>query len=118
MFRSWGITLTDQAGRGRFIRVQDGLDAVPDDRGGHRVIVRPDHYWEPNLSVPFKGAAGSYNLLIGDIEGSLGSGAQGWVVLRRGRSRTGFQKLGLVGQYSCFHKKLEPMGTISKISRV
>jgi hypothetical protein len=74
-----------------FHSVQDGLDAVPDDRGGNRVIVRPDHYWEPNLSVPFKGAAGSYNLLVGDIDGSFGSGAQGWVVLDAGDEELGFK---------------------------
>ncbi len=74
-----------------FHSVQDGLDAVPDEKGGHRVIVRPDHYWEPNLSVPFKGAAGSYNLLIGDIDGSFGSGAKGWVVLDAGDPEKGFK---------------------------
>jgi hypothetical protein len=71
--------------------IQAALHAVPDDKGGHRVIVRPDHYMEPNLETPFKGAAGSYNLLIGDIDGKLGSGAKGWVVIDAGDPNTGFK---------------------------
>ena len=32
-----------------FRTIQAALDAVPDDRGGHRVIIRPDTYPEANL---------------------------------------------------------------------
>ncbi|HPC93356.1 MAG TPA: hypothetical protein PLU87_00310 [Sedimentisphaerales bacterium] len=67
-----------------FRTIQAALNAVPDDGGGHRVIVRPDHYMEPNLETPHKGAPGAYNLLIGDVDGRLGSGAQGWVVIDAG----------------------------------
>ena len=55
-----------------FHTIQAALLAVPDDKGGHRVIVRPDTYSEANLYPAFKGAAGSYNLLVGDVDGKLG----------------------------------------------
>ena len=64
-----------------FHTIQAALSAVPDDNGGHQVIIRPDHYVEANLAPAFRGAAGAYNALIGDFDGSLGSGAKGWVLL-------------------------------------
>ncbi|MBN1854856.1 MAG: hypothetical protein JW829_19135 [Pirellulales bacterium] len=67
-----------------FHTIQAALLAVPDDRGGHRVIVRPDTYVEANLWTGQKGAAGSYNLLLGDFDGRLGSGATGWVIIDAG----------------------------------
>ena len=60
-----------------FHTIQAALSAVPDDKGGHRIIVRPDTYVEANLYPAQKGAAGAYNLLIGDFDGSLGSGGNG-----------------------------------------
>ncbi len=80
--RSWG---------GAFQTIQAALDAVPDNRGGHRVIVRPDHYMEPNLETAQKGAPGAYNLLVGDVDGTLGSGARGWVIIDAGDPNTGFK---------------------------
>ena len=74
-----------------FHSIQAALNAVPDQQGGHRVIVRPDHYLEPNLEVPHPGAAGSYNQLIGDIDGKLGSGATGWVIIDAGDPEQGFK---------------------------
>jgi hypothetical protein len=67
-----------------FRTIQAALLAVPDNQGGHRIVIRPDTYDEANLYPAFKGAAGSYNLLIGDGDGSLGSGATGWVVIDSG----------------------------------
>jgi len=67
-----------------FHTIQAALLAVPDDKGGHRVIVRPDTYAEANLYPAFKGTAGSYNLLVGDVDGKLGSGASGRVVIDSG----------------------------------
>ncbi|MBI5091156.1 MAG: hypothetical protein HZB26_01790 [Candidatus Hydrogenedentes bacterium] len=67
-----------------FNTIQAALSAVPDDKGGHRVVVRPDTYAEANLDPAFKGAAGAYNTLIGDFDGSLGSGATGWAVIDSG----------------------------------
>ncbi len=64
--------------------VQTALSAVPDANGGHRIIIRPDTYMEANLFAAQKGAAGHYNELIGDVDGKLGSGAKGWVVLDSG----------------------------------
>ena len=67
-----------------FRTIQAALDAVPDDRGGHRVIVRPDTYAEANLYPAHKGAVGAYDVLEGDWDGSRGSGATGWVVIDSG----------------------------------
>lgn len=67
-----------------FHTIQAALSAVPNDRGGHRVVVRPGTYAEANLDPAFKGAAGAYNTLIGDFDGSLGSGAKGWAVIDSG----------------------------------
>jgi hypothetical protein len=64
-----------------FHTIQAGLSAIPDDQGGHRIIIRPDTYVEANLYTLHKGAAGSYNLIVGDFDGKLGSGATGWVIL-------------------------------------
>lgn len=74
-----------------FHTIQAGLDAVDDERGGNTVCVRPDTYVESNLAPPFKGAAGSYNALLGDRDGRLGSGATGWVVIDSGDPEKGFK---------------------------
>ena len=63
-----------------FHTVQKGMSAVPDDQGGHRVIIRPDTYLEQNIYATHKGAAGAYNVLQADFDGSLGSGATGYAV--------------------------------------
>ncbi|HEX2973594.1 MAG TPA: hypothetical protein VHP11_14765 [Tepidisphaeraceae bacterium] len=74
-----------------FHTIQAALSAIPDDRGGHRVIVRPDRYVEANLAPAFKGAAGAYNTLMGDFDGSLGSKAKGWVLIDSGDPEKGFK---------------------------
>lgn len=74
-----------------FHTIQKALDSVPDDRGGHRILVRPDVYVEANLAPAHKGAAGAYNALIGDFDGALGSGAAGWVVIDSGDPAKGFK---------------------------
>ena len=71
--------------------IQAALNAVPDDDGAHRVIIRPDTYVEANLYTEHKGAAGAYNMLIGDTDGSLGSGTTGWVVIDSGDPKKGFK---------------------------
>lgn len=71
--------------------IQKALDTVPDDRGGYRVIVRPDTYVEANLAPAYKGADGAYNSLIGDFDGSFGSGATGWVLIDSGDPEKGFK---------------------------
>lgn len=74
-----------------FHTILQALLAVPDDRGGHRIIVRPDTYVEANLYPAFKGAAGAYNELVGDFDGQLGSGTYGWVVIDSGDPQLGFK---------------------------
>ncbi len=73
--------------RTAFKTIQAALDAIPDDQGGHRVIIRPDTYSEANLDSKHKGVAGAYNVIEGDWDGSLGSGARGWVVIDSGAPR-------------------------------
>ncbi len=67
-----------------FHTIQAALLAVPDDKGGHVVAIRPDTYVEANLWTPQPGAAGAYNLLAGDRDGKLGSGATGWAIIDAG----------------------------------
>ncbi|NLX56200.1 MAG: hypothetical protein GXY58_13910 [Planctomycetaceae bacterium] len=74
-----------------FHTIQAALDAVPDQLGGHRIIVRPDTYVEANLAPAHPGAAGAYNTLVGDCDGRLGSGAQGWVLVDSGDPELGFK---------------------------
>jgi hypothetical protein len=74
-----------------FHTIQKALDAVPDDRGGHQVVIRPDTYVEANLAPAYKGAAAAYNTLVGDFDGSLGSGATGWSVIDSGDPQKGFK---------------------------
>ena len=71
--------------------IQAALSAIPDSLGGHRIIVRPDTYVEANFSTAFKGAKGAYNLLIGDANGRLGSGATGRIIIDSGDSQKGFK---------------------------
>lgn len=74
-----------------FRSIQKALSAVPDSRGGHQVIVRPDTYIEANLAPAHSGAPGAYNTLIGDVDGRLGSGAKGWCVIDSGDPQKGFK---------------------------
>ncbi|OGD18633.1 MAG: hypothetical protein A2W03_08540 [Candidatus Aminicenantes bacterium RBG_16_63_16] len=67
-----------------FTTIQAALNAVPDDRGGCRIAVRPDTYFEAMLYPAHKGAAGAYNELVGDTDGSLGSGTTGRVIIDSG----------------------------------
>jgi len=74
-----------------FQAIQKALDAVPDDTGGHQIVIRPDTYVEANLAPAYKGAAGAYNSLVGDFDGSLGSGAAGWTLIDSGDPEKGFK---------------------------
>lgn len=87
-----------------FHEVQTALDAIPDALGGHRVIVRPDTYMEPNLLPAFPGAADAYNELTGDFDGSLGSGRTGHVVLDAGDPRKGFKSYDWWGNIRAYQK--------------
>ena len=74
-----------------FRTIQDALNAVPDDQGGYHIVVRPDTYVEANLAPNHKGAAGVYNALVGDVDGLLGSGTNGWVIVDSGDPEKGFK---------------------------
>jgi hypothetical protein len=82
-----------------FTTLQHALDAIPDDKGGHRIIVRPDTYMEAMLVPAQKGAKGAYNELIGDIEGHYGSGTSGWAVLDSGDPQKGFKSYDWWGPF-------------------
>ena len=90
--------------RKAFHTIQQALLAVPDDKGGHRVIVRPDTYMEANLYTTHKGAAGSYNELVGDFDGRLGSGTCGWVVVDAGDPALGFKSYDWWGSIRSYSK--------------
>ena len=77
--------------------IQAALSAIPDDKGGHIIIIRPDTYKEANLYPSYKGAAGSYNVLMGDYDGKAGSGAKGWVVIDSGDPEKGFKSYDFWG---------------------
>ena len=87
-----------------FKSVQAALSAVPDDRGGHRIIIRPDTYMEANLFPAQRGASGAYNELIGDQDGSLGSGTRGWVVIDSGDADKGFKSYDWWGPIRAYKK--------------
>ena len=71
--------------------IQVALSAVPDDKGGHMIIVRPDTYVEDNIYTANKGAQGAYNLLLGDTDGHMGSGAKGRIIIDAGDPQKGFK---------------------------
>ena len=87
-----------------FQTVQAALSAVPNDRGGNRIIVRPDTYMEANLFPSQKGARGAYNELIGDFDGALGSGTRGWVVIDSGDAEKGFKSYDWWGSIRAYQK--------------
>ncbi|HOX40379.1 MAG TPA: hypothetical protein PL033_20545 [Candidatus Brocadiia bacterium] len=87
-----------------FHTISAGLLAVPDDAGGYRVVVRPDTYMEANLYTEHRGAQGAYNELIGDFDGSLGSGAKGWVVIDSGDPEKGFKSYDWWGPVRAYSK--------------
>jgi hypothetical protein len=66
-----------------YTTIQAALSAVPDG-GGHRLIVRPDTYFEAMLFPAHRGAPGRYNELVGDVDGRFGSGTTGSVAIDSG----------------------------------
>ncbi|MGQ9607945.1 MAG: hypothetical protein ACUVWN_01460 [bacterium] len=74
-----------------FTTIQSALNAIPDNKGGHRIIIRPDTYMEAMLSPAFKGASDAYNEMIGDIDGLYGSGTTGFVIIDSGDPNRGFK---------------------------
>ena len=87
-----------------FCTIQAALSVVPEG-GGHRIIVRPDHYNEANLHPAQPGAQGAYNLLAGDFDGSLGSGTNGWVLIDSSDPTNGFKSWDWWGPIAASDKK-------------
>jgi hypothetical protein len=87
-----------------FHSIQAALSAVPDDSGGHQIIVRPGTYLEANLAPAAKGARGAYNSLIGDVDGRLGSGATGWVLVDSSDPQKGFKSWDWWGSFAASDK--------------
>ena len=107
--RSWATAFTE---------VQTALDAIPDDLGGHRIIVRPDTYIEANLLPAHPGAAGAYNELVGDFDGRLGSGTSGHVILDAGDPRRGFKSYDWWGNIRAYQKGWSPEHTQETVSAI
>lgn len=101
-----------------FRTLQAALNAIPDDRGGHRIIVRPDTYLEANLFPAHRGAAGAYNELIGDFDGRFGSGTTGWVVLDSGDPARGFKSYDWWGSIRAYKHAWSPEHKAESFSAV
>lgn len=84
--------------------IQVALSAIPDDKGGHIIIVRPDTYVENNIYTAFKGAKGAYNLITGDSDGRFGSGATGRIVIDSGDPQKGFKSYDWWGTIRSYDK--------------
>jgi len=101
-----------------FTTIQAALNAVPDG-GGHRLIVRPDTYFEANLFPAHRGAAGAYNELIGDVDGRLGSGRSGWVVIDSGDpEQHGFKSYDWWGPFRSYDQGWSPAHTEETFSAI
>lgn len=101
-----------------FRTIQAALSAIPDDQGGHQIIIRPDTYVEANLYPAQKGAAGSYNLLVGDVDGMLGSGATGRIIIDAGDPEKGFKSYDWWGTIRSTSKGWRPEFTEQTFSGI
>lgn len=98
--------------------IQTALSAVRDNKGGHQIIIRPDTYVEANLSPAHKGAEGSYNLLVGDSDGALGSGASGRIIIDAGDPEKGFKSYDWWGTIRSTTKGWRPEYTEETFSSI
>ncbi len=98
--------------------IQAALTAIPDDMGGHIIIVRPDTYVEANLSTAYKGAKGAYNLIIGDNDGRMGSGAKGRIIIDAGDPQKGFKSYDWWGSIRATSKGWRPEFTEQTFSSI
>ena len=101
-----------------FHSLQSALYAIPDNKGGHSILVRPDTYVEANLSTAFKGAQGSYNLIVGDSDGKLGSGAQGRIIIDASDPEKGFKSYDWWGTMRSTSKGWRPEYTEATFSSI
>ena len=84
-----------------FTTIQAALDAIPDDKGGHRIIIRPDTYMEAMLKPAHAGAAGAYNTIEADFDGSVGSGTTGYAVIDSSDPERGCKSIDWWGPFRC-----------------
>jgi hypothetical protein len=98
--------------------IQAALSAVPDNKGGHIVIVRPDTYIEANLFTAFKGADGSYNLIVGDSYGSFGSDTTGRIIIDSGDPQKGFKSYDWWSTIRAYDKGWRPEFTEQTFSSI
>lgn len=82
-----------------FHTVQAAAKAVPDDKGGHTIVLRPDVYVEHDIMGVQKGAKGAYNVLVGDLDGRYGSGTTGWAVIDSSDPEKGYKALDYWGTF-------------------
>lgn len=101
-----------------YCTIQAALSAIPDDKGGNVIIVRPDTYIEANLFPAFKGAKGAYNVIAGDYDGKAGSGAKGWVILDSGDPGKGFKSYDWWGNLKATSKGWSPQHTEETFSAI
>lgn len=102
-----------------FTTIQAVLNAIPDDRGGHRIVIRPDTYCEAMLYPAQKGIEGAYNEIIGDVDGSLGSGTTGWVVIDSGDpEQRGFKSYDWWGPIRAYSHAWSPEHTEPTFSAI
>jgi hypothetical protein len=101
-----------------FTEIQTALDAIPDDQGGHRIIVRPDTYMEANMLPAYPGAKAAYNQFIGDFDGRFGSGTTGHVVLDAGAPRKGFKSYDWWGNIRAYQKGWSTEHTQETVSAI
>jgi len=98
--------------------IQAALSAVPDEKGGHVIIVRPDTYIEANLYPAYKGAKGFYNLLVGDTNGLYGSGARGRIIIDAGDPQKGFKSYDWWSTIRAYDKGWRPEHTEETFSSI
>jgi len=102
-----------------FTTIQAALSAIPDDEGGHRIIVRPDTYFEANLYPAHRGAFEAYNELVGDVDGRHGSGRTGWVVIDSGDpGQRGFKSYDWWGPIRAYSQGWSPAHTEETFSAI
>lgn len=102
-----------------FTTIQAALEAVPDEGGGHRLLIRPDTYMEANLFPAQRGAQGAYNELIGDVDGGLGSGTSGWVIIDSGDpEQRGFNSYDWWGTIRSYDHAWSPEHTAETFSAI
>jgi hypothetical protein len=101
-----------------FTTIQAALNAIPDENGGHHIIIRPDTYMESMLAPRFRGSAGAYNELIGDTDGSFGSGTKGYAVIDSSDPGRGFKSYDWYGPIKAYKHGWSDAHTESTFSAI